>query len=344
MRAVLFESPGHIHITDLPIPVPAQDEVRLRVTRAGICSTDFHIFQGHFPIQAPRVLGHELVGIVDRVGPGITTAWEGKTCGVSPARFCGRCTACRQGFPELCLQFECLGNTHNGGFAEYTCVRGEQLVPVAPSQLDAAVWLEPLACVMHALEASQATRKETILILGAGVLGRLMVMALRATTQARIAVVDPHMEKIQHALEIGAQAGWSVAHSGPTPEADEGLACWAAEGPQVIIDTTGSTGAIRNGLNWVAPGGILLLFGVSDPQACLSIPPSILFHKEAHIQATSGMTPQSFEAAKQLLLSEQLDLSTLEGAEIDLGEVPDIFQDRSFSNFGKPIIRFGGGI
>jgi 2-desacetyl-2-hydroxyethyl bacteriochlorophyllide A dehydrogenase len=342
MRAIQFEGPGQIRMASLPLPLPEQGEARLRVLAAGICATDFHILQGHFSIRPPRVLGHELVGVVDAVGPGVSADWIGKTCGVSPARFCGHCFACRQGLPQLCLNFECLGNTQDGGLAEFTLVRLDQLVPVEPGQAARAVWLEPMACVMHAIQAAQVKPVDRVLILGAGVLGRLMIQALQVDVRAHIAVVDPNPEKVEQALALGAQAGWVAPRSGPGLGAENSLREWAPDGLQAIIDTTGSPEAIQNGLEWAGPGGRLVLFGVSDPQACLSLSPAKIFSQELTITATSGMTPDSFKVAKDLILSGRIDPSPLVSAAIDLESVPAELHERTYSRRGKVLVYPGG--
>ncbi len=342
MRAIQFEGPGQVNLTSLPLPLPKQGEVRLRVLAAGICATDFHILQGHFSIRPPRVLGHELAGVVDAVGPEVPTDWIGKTCGVSPARFCGHCSACRQGLPQLCLNFECLGNTQDGGLAEYTLARPDQLVPVEPGQAAAAVWLEPLACVMHAIQAAQVKPGDRVLILGAGVLGKLMVQALQVNAPVQIAVVDPNPEKVEQALALGAQDGWVTPRSGLALGAENGLREWAPDGLQAVIDTTGSPVAIQNGLKWAGPGGRLVLFGVSDPQTCLSLSPAKIFSQELTITATSGMTPVSFETAEELILSGRIDPSPLVSAAIDLEAVPTELRERTYSRRGKVLVYPGG--
>jgi D-arabinitol dehydrogenase (NADP+) len=337
-----------------PVPVPAAGEVRLRVELAGICSTDLHIYQGHFKVPAPRVLGHELVGSVDAVAPDVPADWLGQVCGVSPARFCGECAACRQGYPELCENFECLGNTQDGAFAEYVLVRSDQLIPLNGLPAEIAVWLEPLACVLHALQAgtehpagtkhpvAEAGQREAILVVGAGVLGKLMLMALRLTTQARLAVVDPNAAKVQQALKLGAQAGWVVPRSGPAPQVAGKIREWAPGLPQTILETSGAVTAIERAVDWAGLGATLVLFGVPDPAARACLSPSSLFARELKICAAAGMTPPTFQQALDLLRSGRLDPRGLAAEQVDLAAVPQLFAGGAFMQDGKVLIRPAG--
>jgi D-arabinitol dehydrogenase (NADP+) len=342
MKSVVLTSPGHVFLADLPLPSPGKGEVRLRVELAGICSTDRHIYQGHFPIQLPRVLGHELVGRVDAVGAGLPQNLLGQMCGVNPARFCGECSPCRRGLPELCINFGCLGNTQDGGFAEYTLVRSEQLVPLEGLSPEAAVWLEPFACVLHALEASASAASQSVLVIGAGVLGKLMILALRETSQARLAVVDPNPDKVQQALELGAQVGWVVPRSGPASDVGEQIHRWAPDGLQSVLDTSGSPAAIERAIDWSGAGARIILFGVSNPDARLSLSPSVFFEKEIRLSAAAGMTPAALAQAELMLRAGRVDPRRLASAVVNLSDVPEILSEGTLFQSGKVLIRPNG--
>ncbi len=341
MQSVVLTAPGSISISDLPLPEPGEGEIRLRVALAGICSTDRHIYRGDFSVPLPRILGHELVGRVDAVGAGLPETWLGQMCAVQPARFCGECTNCRRGYPELCLHFSCLGNTQDGGFAEYVLVRVDQLVPLEGLSPEAAVWLEPLACVLHALESSASAVSSTVLVLGAGTLGKLMVMALRETSQARVAIVDPNPNKIQEALDLGAHIGWVVPRSGPVPEIGEQIQHWALDGVQTVIDTSGSAVAIERAIDWSGAGAKVVLFGVPAPDARISLSPRAILDKEIQLGAVAGMTPATFKQAESLLRAGRINPGRLVAEVVELVEVPQILAEGSRMNNGKVLVRPG---
>lgn len=130
MKSVAFIGKHNVQLCEAPDPTPGRGEVRLKVLLAGLCATDRYIVAGHFSVQPPRILGHELVGIVDAIGAKVSESWMGVKVGVLPARFCGTCVMCQSDNPQLCQNFECLGNTHDGAYAQFTIAKSDQLVPL----------------------------------------------------------------------------------------------------------------------------------------------------------------------------------------------------------------------
>ncbi|MBX3065002.1 MAG: alcohol dehydrogenase catalytic domain-containing protein [Anaerolineae bacterium] len=353
MRAMVFRGIGEVQAASLPTPVPAAGEALLRVHSVGLCMTDMHIMMGHFAVKPPRVLGHELAGVVTAVGAGVDPAWIGQLAGVSPARFCGHCLPCRNGSPHLCANFECLGNTHDGGLAEFTLVRGEQLVAL-PNGMTAerAVWMEPLACVLHALETAVALPRikgndgrTRVLVSGAGTLGRLLIQALRFSASndddsaVSVAVVDPNADKVRIALAAGAEAGWIVPRSGSADETAAQIRAWADGSLMAVIETSGKAIAVERSLDWATPRTRIVLFGVSDPQDRAAISPSSILAKELSITAAAGMTPATFDAAARLLNDDRLDTASLVEQVINLEQVPDALTRMSQRSTGKILVR-----
>lgn len=323
MKAVIFTHPGELVCTEHPLPEPGSGEVRLRVDAAGICTTDVHIFHGHFAIRPPRVLGHEIVGTVVALGADVSGEWLGRRVGVQPARFCGTCSACRRGALELCENFQCLGNTQDGGYAEYTTAAADQLVPLGNIAADTGVWLEPLACVLHALNGV-SLQQHPVLIAGAGTFGNLFTQVLTRIYHIPVGVVDPNPARLDKALAMGASRVWHVPREGATPDTDTRIAAWSDSGPALLIDTSGQATAIERLLRWAGPRATLLLFGVSAPDVQVRVTPAALFARELHLTASAGMTPQAFEAAFQML--PKLTLEPLISARVGLDAVPELFQ------------------
>ncbi|HEY3310961.1 MAG TPA: alcohol dehydrogenase catalytic domain-containing protein [Anaerolineales bacterium] len=343
MQAVIFKAPGNLSLEQVPEPLAGAGEVLLRVGLAGVCATDLHIYRGHFRVAGPRILGHEVAGVVEAVGPGVDSGWLGKTCGVRPAQFCGECEACRNGREEYCLNFQCLGNTRDGGYAGKCLVKAEQLVDLPGLELESLVWLEPLACVMRALELAQVREGECMLVTGAGVLGQLFVKALRASGSSRVAVVDPNPEKIELARRNGAEQGWVVARSGRTARADRLIRAWSGNGPQVVIETSGKPEALRRATRWAGLAGRIILFGVPEPEAQLNLKLADIFHKGLRVLPCNGMTVKSFQAGADLLASRRLDLSGQPAVHIDLPEVAETFREAKLFGKGKIFIHPAGG-
>jgi len=323
MQALELTQPGILSLVQRPIPQPAAGQVLLRVDAAGVCMTDAHIFHGHFAIPTPRVLGHEIVGTVTALGADLDPALLGQRVGVQPARFCGACPACLAGMPELCANFQCLGNTHDGGYADYVVVDADQVAPLGDLPAELGTWLEPLACVLHALGRVVVKADQPVLIAGAGTFGKLFTQVLTRHYGLSVGIVDPNPSRIAQAQAMGAVAGWRVPRSRrPSPSTDAQIAAWLGGAGGLLIDTTGNGTAIERLLRWAGAGGSVLLFGVSAPETRIRLAPATLFARQLTLTASAGMTPAAFDAALTLLQGGGLALEALITARVGLADVP----------------------
>jgi threonine dehydrogenase-like Zn-dependent dehydrogenase len=340
MKAAVFDRVGSIRIADRDLPGVAPDGVLLRVSTAGICMTDAHIFLGHFPVPPPRVLGHELCGVVEAIGERVDPAWLGESVAVRPARFCGRCWPCQNGRAHLCASFRCLGNTDDGGFAEYAAAGADQLIRLAGMPPDRAVWTEPLACVLHAIEVANVPRAGAILISGAGTLGQLAVRALRLVHDARVAVADPNSSKVERAIRAGAEAGFVVPRAGAADEVGRAVARWAGESLSAVIETSGKPVALERSVAWSTVGTRIVLFGVGEPHATARLSPAAVLTREIELAAAAGMTNDAFARATLLLTDSRLDTDGLVEATIGLDRVPETLQAMTRRSAGKVLVHF----
>ena len=322
MRAVSFQGPGKLIPVDLPRPSPGPGEVLLRVTVAGVCQTDVHIVQGHFTVRPPRVLGHEFSGEVVAIGEGVSSPQVGQSVGVSPATFCGECVYCQRGQPQQCQRFRCLGNTEDGGWAEFSLIRADQAVSLGPIRPEQAVWLEPLSCVVHALVGHPNLEGSAALVIGAGPLGLLILQTLRNYGAGLVAVVDPNPGKIECASRLGAETAQVVMRTGGTPTVDAVLEAAAPLGFDLTIDTTGKSVSIARAVGWTGRVGSIVLFGVSAPADQLVVSPAEIFDKELTIRAAAGSTPTSFAEAVRLMQTGDFDTDALVWRAVGLDEVP----------------------
>lgn len=213
---------GSTSITDieLPTPVPRGREVLLRVVRSGVCHTDTHLRQGYYDlgsrgtlrltdrgISYPLVMGHEVVGVVERTGPEVTEVEEGQTRLVYPWIGCGDCRQCANGDDNRCAGGRNLGVSAHGGYADHILVPDEKYL-VDVDGIDPA-WAATLAC--SGLTAYSAVNKvlplspdEPVAVIGAGGVGLTAVATLRASGHESICAVDVSERNLRVAEEIGA--------------------------------------------------------------------------------------------------------------------------------------------
>jgi 2-desacetyl-2-hydroxyethyl bacteriochlorophyllide A dehydrogenase len=259
MKAAVLHGPRDLRVAPAPDPRVGADEVLVRVDAAGLCGTDYSIWTGDRAVAYPRVMGHEFLGTVAAVAPGLARVRVGERVVVEPNFSCGRCPLCREGNRNLCLQRTAVGIDADGGFAELACVPVQCVWPI-PVDLETedALLAEPLAVVVRAAKRAEPRAGETAAVLGAGTLGLLALQVLRARG-ARVLVVSRTGRRFELARALGAEA---------THEAGQGAADAAArafsgrEGVDLVIETAGTAEAVSQALALVRPGGRVVLTGL----------------------------------------------------------------------------------
>src|SRR4051795_12488153 len=153
MKAVLYDAPRSYSVTDVPTPEAAPGEIRIKVDQVGVCGTDLHIHEGDFNAVFPLIPGHELVGVVDQVGEGVTRLRVGEQVTVNPNVHCGLCRYCLAGRLILCENLKGYGSNFPGFFAEYVTVPERLVFSVDRLPPGPAGVAEPAAFAVHALRA-----------------------------------------------------------------------------------------------------------------------------------------------------------------------------------------------
>src|SRR5499426_4505596 len=190
MKAAILHRPRDLRVEDARDPTPEPGEVVVRVVAAGLCGTDHEIWSGGRTVAYPRVMGHELVGRVERVAPGVSEVRPGDPVVVEPNYSCGRCPLCREGNRNLCLSRTTIGINADGGFAELVRVPAQCCWRASPAAAaDALLLAEPLAVVVRAVGRAEPKSGEAAAIVGAGTLGLLALQVLK-TRGARVMVTS----------------------------------------------------------------------------------------------------------------------------------------------------------
>ncbi|MCI4354641.1 MAG: alcohol dehydrogenase catalytic domain-containing protein, partial [Thermoplasmata archaeon] len=234
-------------LRELPVAEPGPGEVRLRVGGSGACHSDLHLMDwpaGTLGFDPPFVLGHEIAGWIDTLGPGVEGLASGDPVAVYGPWGCGRCRACRTGAENYCersaeLKVMAPGIGHDGGMAEYVVVPARLLVPLGDlDPVDAAPLTDAGLTPYHAIKRSlpMLVPGTTAVVIGAGGLGHMGIQILRALAPSRIVAIDPADDKRQLALDSGADLALA-----PEDDATERVrAATAGLGAELILDMLGS--------------------------------------------------------------------------------------------------------
>jgi threonine dehydrogenase-like Zn-dependent dehydrogenase len=186
VRAAVVQAPGDLAITEIPDPAPRDHEVVVAVDTCGICGTDVHVLDGDYGVvRYPVIPGHEFGGEVVAVGRAVRGLAAGTRVAVDPMDYCDACSMCRSGWTNMCLNGGGLGTTAPGALAQYVAVNGARCEPL-PDELGLgeASLVEPLACVLHAVDRIGPVLGRDVLVIGAGPIG-LLTTALLAMSGGR---------------------------------------------------------------------------------------------------------------------------------------------------------------
>jgi 2-desacetyl-2-hydroxyethyl bacteriochlorophyllide A dehydrogenase len=310
MRAVVWEEPGKLAVTEAADPTPGHGELIVQVGRCGICGTDVHIAEGEFPpTPYPIIPGHEFAGRVVAVGGGVPGGWrEGERVAVDPSLFCGYCPACRSGRGNLCANWNAIGDTVSGAFAEYVAVPAANAYRIPDSVDDAqGALIEPLSCAVHGLRRIGPVTGVHVLLTGAGTMGLLLLQLLRNAGAATVSVVDRKASRLEAAKSVGADG---VAEEVPALD---------RSGFGVTVDATGVPAAIEAGFDALDRGGRLLIFGVASADATVSLSPFRIYNDELTVLGSMAVL-HSFGTAADLMASGAIDTGPLLGRPFPLAE------------------------
>lgn len=322
MKAAYYEARREVAVRDAPDPEPGPNEILVRVAACGICGTDQHIFEGDFFPSYPLIGGHELAGHVAAIGPQNfeTVVREGDRVAVDPCLFCGSCFYCQRGQGNHCLNWNAIGVTRDGGFAEYVVAPTANVYPVGDMDAEVAAFIEPISCVVYGLKRLAVPVGANALIYGAGPIGLLMVQLVRKGGASFVAVVDLKQDKLTLARALGAH---DVVVAGAT--ADDDLREISPLGFDVVIDCTGVPAVVEHMFTHVRNNGKLLFFGVNPPDARVQVSPYDVYRRDLEIYGSFSLR-YTFHDAISLLESGAVDVKPLLSDRFPIERFPEALE------------------
>ncbi|MBA8823742.1 L-iditol 2-dehydrogenase [Saccharopolyspora lacisalsi] len=315
MRAAVLTGPSTVAVQHRPVPVPARDEVLVRVGSVGICGSDVHYYRhgriGSMIVDGPLVLGHEAGGRVVDTGDDVDTALLGQRVALEPQRPCRRCHHCKGGRYNLCPEMEFFATPPiDGAFCDYVTVPADFAHPVPDTLSDEAVaLLEPLSVGVWACHKGDVGPGSRVFVTGAGPIGAVTVQAARAAGATEIIVSDPVASRRERMLDFGASR---VVDSGTFVPDDLDA--------DAFIDCSGATPAVLGGIRAVRGGGAVVLVGLGAEEMLL--PVQYLQNKEITLTGTFRYV-DTWPAAISLVTSGRIDLDGMVTARYPLERAED---------------------
>jgi L-idonate 5-dehydrogenase len=334
MDALVIHSAGDLRVEDVPTPPVLANQLRVRVRFGGICGSDLHYFQhggfGTVRVTEPMVLGHEVAGVVEEVGPGTAGFAIGDRIAISPSRPCGLCRFCQMGLQNHCLDMRYYGSAMRtphvqGAFRREIVVETHQAHRLADSLSDREGALaEPLSVALHAVRRAGPLLGAKVLVTGCGPIGALVVIAARRAGATQIVVTDVGAFALRSALKVGADQALNVAE---TPQA---LAAFSADKGQfdVLFEASGNPAALRGALDVLRPRGVIVQVGLGGET---TLPLNTIVAKELDLRGAFRFH-EEFGMAVELLNKGLVDVKPLISATVpyrDAGRAFALAADRS---------------
>jgi 2-desacetyl-2-hydroxyethyl bacteriochlorophyllide A dehydrogenase len=265
MRAGVLTAPRSLTMQPFPVPEPGPGEVRIRMKAVGVCGSDVSLFQGHRPdLSFPLILGHEGIGYVDKVGPGVLQHQSGDRVVIEPNYPCGQCDFCWQGRGNICENKRIIGVLETGCFAEYAVVPASFAwrLPDAISDEDAVV-IEPTAVALHTLYTSPARPGDTIAVIGLGAIG-LLVTHLAQRMGYTVLAYDRVPEKVTQAQTFGA-----IPLPADSTTAELAIR-WKEARVHTVFECAGAAAALTMAVEAAPRGAHIVVAGLSDKPSMLT--------------------------------------------------------------------------
>jgi len=321
MRRVVVESQG-IRVVTAPTPQPEPHEVLVRSAASGVCGSDTHAAHGRHPFVAlPYHPGHEVVGVVAQVGTAVSALQPGDRVTVEPDLPCWDCKMCRSGRQNLCERLQFFGCGYaQGGMADYFTIDARR-VHVLPDRLDLvdAALIEPLSTPVHAVRLAGGVEGRTVVVIGAGSIGLLLLRVVVAGGARRIVVTDPLPAKRDLALRLGAHAVVDAT----AEDASEQVRAALGESADVVFDCVAIASTVDRAIAMADKGGTVVVVGV--PAADVSVPLAVIQDHQIRLQGSATYLPVDYADATALLVGGQIPVHELVTAVVPMDEVASAF-------------------
>jgi L-iditol 2-dehydrogenase len=322
MRALVFRGAGEMPVEERPDPLAGPGQVVIAVRASGICGSDVHGFKGATGRRRIGVvMGHEAAGEIVELGPDVDGARIGDRVVLRSILPCGRCDRCRHGQPNICLDRQGMGMHFDGAYAERIAVPETLAVPIPDGlTFETAALAEPLAVAMHAVAITPLERDDTVVIVGAGAIGLLTLLAIRERHVRTVIVTDRDRHRLDLAATLDADLTIDVDSADPVEAV---AAATGGRGADVVFEAVGIAPTVAQSIATARPGGQVTWIGNSAPEVPLSM--QQLVTRELTIRGAYGFVDE-FDGAIDALATGRIDAGRLIEHIAPLEDGPDLFR------------------
>jgi L-iditol 2-dehydrogenase len=308
MKQAVMTSPGKIEFRDVPVPETEAGKVLVRMMRIGICGSDIHVYHGTHPYTSyPVVQGHEVSGMVERVGEGVSGLSVGDRVTIQPQIFCGKCYPCTHGKPHICDELKVMGFQTTGAASELFLVDAEKVLKL-PFEMsyDHGAMVEPVSVGVHALGRGGITKGMNVLVLGAGPIGNLTSQVAKGLEASKVMITDLS----DHRLEVARECGIDICIN--PKKNDLGTAVlehFGTDKADLILECVGSNATIEQAIDVARKGSDIIIVGVFGDKPVVDL--GLVQDRELRLIGTLMYQKEDFRTAIELINTGTAKLAPL---------------------------------
>lgn len=331
MKALIYYGPGDVRLEERDIPVPAHDEVLIKVKAVSVCGSDLGAYKLHDISDRwspPIVLGHEFAGEIADLGKGVYEFNIGQAVTVNPILYCGKCYYCQHGFINLCPHRHSLGTSiggirHDGAMQEFIAVRKSAVFPLLPGvSFTQGALVEPLAVSLSAARLGVNIVSERVVLIGAGPIGLMILKFLKSEFNSQVYVSDIVLNRLELAKQLGADA----IIDGCEDVVSVVKALTEGVGADRVIVAAGVPGILEPSMQMVRNGGKIILVALMHQK--VEIDPLPIVARQLSILGSYMFTTE-FQDVIQRLADKKINVDNLITSIHPLSEGAEIFRELS---------------
>lgn len=332
MAALVYHGAHDLRLENVPVPQISAKEILLQVSSASICGTDLRIYHGNhrkYPEGTIRIPGHEVVGVIANIGENVQDFQAGQRVFIAPNIGCGHCRLCIAGKNNLCPNYQAVGVTIDGGFAEYMRIPEQAILqgnvmPISDSVDPAVAALtEPFACVLRGQNALNIQPGNVVLVMGAGPIGIMHIKLARLRGAGRVIVSEPAEERLAQAVQTGADRAVN-----PLKEDLNQILMEESNGAgaDAIIVAAPAHQAQESALQLAAIGGRINFFGgLPKDKPHIQLDSNLVHYKELVITGTTACSTYDCWQAAEIINSGRIELSDIISRRFPLSDALEAF-------------------
>ena len=323
MLQQVMTEPGKIVFREIPVPEPGRGEVLVKIVNIGICGSDIHVYHGKHPFTSyPVTQGHEVSGIVEKTGEGVTGLAPGQKVTIQPQVVCGECYPCRHGKYNLCEKLKVMGFQTTGVASEYFCVAAEKVTPL-PEELtmEEGAMIEPLAVAVHAVRRAGDVRGKDICVLGAGPIGILTAQVAKGMGARKVMITDISDIRLDKARETGIDV---CVNTKTQDFARAFVDCFGPDKADVIYDCAGTDVTMNQAIRNARKGSTIILVAVFAGMATVDL--AVLNDHELNLNTTMMYRSEDYAKAIEMVNEGKVLLKPLITRKFPFREYADAYR------------------